>query len=291
MTPDTPLDGARWLLAHGFAVFPTDHPGTAQCTGIGRGHDPAVCTDRGKHPCVPFTRGFLTAPEQLQRIFGEQLRNVAVAVGECHGSDGARLIVVDSDRPGAIEDTADGYGQPHTPTMRVTTAKGHHDYYWLPAGVRLGNGLGELRGRFDGDVRAGNAYVIGPGSLHATGVVYTLTDPGRPPVPIPAWLLDALQRPAARPASVPAQHRGASGGRRSTALTGLVKFVLEAPQGERNSRLYWAACRAFERARQGQVDQRAVASALVDAASHIGLSEAEARSTVTSAYRSTGGNR
>lgn len=278
------LDGALWLISHGFAVFPADHPGTEHCTGLHRECDGT----RGKHPCVPFTRAYTLDEVQVRRWFDAQLRNVAVAVGACAGPAGTRLLVVDSDRPGAIEDTAAAHGQQHAPTMRVTTAKGAHDYYWAPAGARLGNGLGSLRGRFDGDVRGGNAYVIGPGSVHQTGVIYELADVEQPPVPLPVWLLDALQAPAVVPVARPANSavRQGSGG-----LVGLVRFVLASAQGQRNERLYWAACRAFEHARKGQLEPRAVATALVDAAAHVGLTEAEARSTVTSAYRSAGGTR
>ncbi|WP_452089422.1 bifunctional DNA primase/polymerase, partial [Bacillus wiedmannii] len=113
---------------------------------------------------------------------------------------GEQLLVIDSDRPGAIEDAAAALGHRHTPTMRVHTAQGHHDYYWAPASMKLGNSLGTLKGRFDGDVRAGNAYVIGPGSVHATGVVYELEDADRPPVAAPTWLLTALTtKPAPAP--------------------------------------------------------------------------------------------
>jgi hypothetical protein len=273
----TPLDGARWLTGRGFPVFPADHPGTAECTGLHRQCD----GQRGKHPAVPFTRTRTTDPRQVDRWFGEQLHNVAVPVGAVPGPDGARLLVVDSDRYGAIEDAAAAHGYRHTPTMRVMTAKGHHDYYWAPASLRLGNGLGALRGKFDGDVRAGNAYVIGPGSVHATGVVYELDDPEQPPVPAPAWLLTALTAPPAPmgPAPSSAPLGKAAGG----SVLPLIRYVLQAPAGQRNNRLYWAACRAFERS-AGQ--PRAVASALRDAALQAGLTEAEARHTITSAYRS-----
>ncbi len=189
----TPLDGALWLVRHGFAVFPADHPGLAQCAGIGRGHDSATCTDRGKHPAVPFTKGHTRDEEQVRQDFGTQLRNVGVYVGACTGPSGEQLLVVDSDRPMAIEDTAAALGQEHTPTMRVHTAKGYHDYYWAPADAKLGNRLGALQGVFDGDVRSGNAFVIGPGSVHATGVTYELEDADQPPVALPEWLLTALQ--------------------------------------------------------------------------------------------------
>lgn len=281
----TPLDGALWLVTHGFAVFPTDHPGLEQCAGIGRGHDPAACTDRGKHPCVPFTRAHTLDEDQVHASFGgRKPRNVGVAIGAClPGPDEARLLVVDSDRPGALEDAAATFGYRHTPTMRVTTAKGHHDYYWAPAGLELGNGLGQLRGKFDGDVRGSRGYVIGPGSTHATGVMYELADPEQPPAPAPPWLLTALQTPPA----VPAPRAAPPGGRRVYGdLLGLVTFVLESQAGERNTRLFWAACRAFEHAAAGRVQPSAVATALVDAATRIGLAEGEARTTVRSAYRS-----
>ncbi|WP_328920679.1 phage/plasmid primase, P4 family [Streptomyces sp. NBC_00208] len=206
MARATPLDGALWLVRHGFTVFPADHPGLVQCAGIGRGHEAATCTDRGKHPAVPFTKAHTLDEDQVRHDFDRgQLRNVGIAVGACSGPNGEQLVVVDSDRPGAIEDTARGLGRQHMPTMRVFTAKGYHDYYWAPAGVQLGNRLGALQGKFDGDVRAGNAFVIGPGSVHATGVSYELEDADQPPVALPEWLLTALQaRPAAPAATAPA---------------------------------------------------------------------------------------
>jgi hypothetical protein len=287
----TPLDGALWLIGHGFPVFPVDHPGTPQCTGVGRGHDPATCTDRGKHPCVPFTRAHTLDEDQVRRSIGGKLRNVGVPVGAVDGPDGTRLLVVDSDRPGALEDTAHTLGHQHTPTMRVHTAKGHHDYYWAPADVKLGNGLGALRGRFDGDIRAGNAYVVGPGSVHATGVIYELEDPDQPPVAAPDWLITALQAPAARvepaaPGDLRHPFWQRAGARRGSSLTRLVAFVLESREGERNGRLYWAAQKAFKHARAAQMDTRAVANALRDAATRVGLSTAEAEHTITSAYNS-----
>jgi hypothetical protein len=188
----TPLDGALWLVQHQFAVFPVDHPELAQCSGIGQGHDPTTCEQRGKHPSAPFTREHTTDPVKIRRLLAERPQNVGVYVGACTGPEGEQLLVMDSDRPGAIEDVAKAHGHEHTQTMRVFTAKGYHDYYWAPADVKFGNKLGSLEGRFDGDVRSGNAYVIGPGSLHQSGVIYTLENIEQPPEQAPAWLLEAL---------------------------------------------------------------------------------------------------
>ena len=269
----TPLDGALWLIQHGFAVFPCDHPGTPRCTGLHKTCDGS----RGKHPAVAFTRGWTLDEGKVRETFARGLRNPAVSVGACSGPEGVQLLVVDSDRPGAIEDVAGARGEQWPATMRVRTAKGHHDYLWAWSSLKLGNGLGSLQGQFDGDVRAGNAYVVGPGAVHATGVVYELEDPERPPVMAPAWLLRALLTKPQRPVRTTPYPRS-----ESRSLAGLVKFVADSAQGQRNSRLFWAACRAAE---AGVDDAPAV---LLDAAVHAGLAEAEARSTIASAFRTVG---
>ncbi|MFE2967863.1 bifunctional DNA primase/polymerase [Streptomyces sp. NPDC059340] len=268
----TPLDGALWLIRHGFAAFPCDHPELNRCAGLHKTCDGS----RGKHPAVAFTRGWTLDERRVYETFARGLRNPAVAVGACSGPDETRLVVVDSDRPGAIEDVASARGEQWPATMRVHTAKGYHDYLWAPAALHLGNGLGALQDQFDGDVRAGNAYVVGPGALHASGVLYELDDPERPPVMAPPWLLRALLTKPQRPVrqSYPRPE--------SRSLQGLVKFVADSTQGQRNSRLFWAACRAAE---AGVEDAPAV---LLDAAVHAGLGEAEARSTIASAFRTVG---
>lgn len=240
---DTPLDGALWLIRHGFAVFPVDHPGLQQCAGIGIGHDPATCEQRGKHPAVTFTKRHARDEELARQWFGlaQHPRNVGVFVGATTGPAGEQLLVVDSDQPGALEDVATALGEQHTPTMRVHTAKGHHDYYWAPAHLKLGNSLGTLKGRFDGDVRAGNAYVIGPGSVHATGVIYELDDPDQPPVAAPAWLLTALTTKPAPAAAGPASPVPLAPERLDAytrrALTDECDRIARAADGEQNNQL------------------------------------------------------
>ncbi len=60
--------------------------------------------------------------------------------------------------------------------LRVRTARGLHLYYPLSADSQMKNksrikvGTG---GRIGLDVRAQGGYVVGPGSLHASGVIYT----------------------------------------------------------------------------------------------------------------------
>lgn len=272
----TPLDGALWLIRHGFAVFPCDHPELNRCAGLHKACDGS----RGKHPAVAFTRAWTLDERHVHETFARGLRNPAVAVGACSGPNGTRLVVVDSDRPGAIEDVASARGEQWPTTMRVHTAKGHHDYLWAPAALQLGNGLGSLKGKFDGDIRAGRSYVIGPGALHVTGVLYELDDPEHPPVMAPAWLLDAL---VTKPTFAPQRARWQGSSRpASRSVSGLVAFVLDSTPGTRNNRLFWAACRAAE---AGVEDAQ---EALLGAAVQAGLAEAEARRTIASACRTVG---
>ncbi|MEU9657563.1 bifunctional DNA primase/polymerase [Streptomyces chartreusis] len=273
--PSVALDGALWLVRHGFPVFPCDHPQLKRCAGLHKTCDGS----RGKHPAVAFTRGWTLDERKVHETFARGLRNPAVAVGACSGPNGTRLLVVDSDRPGAIEDVASARGEQWPATMRVRTAKGHHDYLWYPDALKLGNGLGQLQGQFDGDVRAGNAYVVGPGAVHASGVLYELEADDRPPVLAPAWLLDAL---VTKPTFAARRTRWANASYpASSGVRGLVTFVLDSPQGTRNNRLFWAACRAAE-------DGQDAEDALLSAALQAGLSEREALATIRSAYKRTG---
>ncbi|MEV7833006.1 bifunctional DNA primase/polymerase [Streptomyces subrutilus] len=285
---ETPLAGALWLAQRQFAVFTADHPGAERCAGIGQGHDPATCTDRGKHPAEPFTKTSLRDDQQLRRLFAGPPRNVGVYVGGCAGPNGEQLLVMDSDRPRALEDTAEALGHQHTPTMRVHTAKGHHDYYWAPPGVRLGNGLGALRGKFDGDVRAGNAYVIGLGSVHATGVVYTLENPEQPPVAAPAWLLEALQTRASAPAG-PATDIVIPADRHDVYTRKVVQAecdaITRAADGEQNNAINTAAFSLGTLVGAGALTEGEARADLLAAARAGNHPEGRARATIDSGLR------
>ncbi|TWV42574.1 hypothetical protein FRZ03_19860, partial [Streptomyces misionensis] len=58
---------------------------------------------------------------------------------------------------------------------------------------------------------------------------------------------------------------------------------LTAPEGQRNTRLFWAACRACENGIGPDL-----AAPLIEAARRTGLPEHEARATIASAARATG---
>ncbi|GHF72884.1 bifunctional DNA primase/polymerase [Streptomyces griseosporeus] len=161
------------------------------------------------------------------------------------------------------------------PTVVVLTPSGGR-HLWLtgPADTAVPNSAGRLAPGID--IRGAGGYLVGPGSRTAHGV-YT-TAPGTAhlaPAPCPPSLLRLLLPPPR------AEHPA----RPSTAVhgQGLVQFVLGAHEGQRNTRLFWAACRAYENG-----IGPALLAPLIDAAVDTGLTEREARATIASAARLTG---
>lgn len=257
-------------------VFAVDHPGRPECGGSHRECD----GQRGKHPRGQWSRQATASPAVIRAMLAGGPWNLGIAAKQ------SGLLVVDEDRPGAFTAFAASIGQAVTPTFTVATAKGHHYYYRQEQGAPLGNGRGALAGHGI-DVRGGGAgnggYVVGPGSVHATGVIYSPADSAAPVLPVPGWLASAL-RPA-----VPAPRRVSGRPTTSASLKGLVRVVLEAKEGERNSVLYWSSCRAAGLVSEGRVDESTATAVLVDAAARVGLPEPEALRTVASGLKTAEG--
>ncbi|MEU1277013.1 bifunctional DNA primase/polymerase [Streptomyces sp. NPDC005805] len=172
---------------------------------------------------------------------------------------------------------------PDTVTV-LTPSGGRHLWLTGPPGVTVPNSASRLAPGID--IRGAGGYLVGPGSVTAHGAYRPA--PGSadlPPAPCPEALLRLIAPPhRPRPAPPTDGPRPAD----STVPTaaqgqGLVQFVLAARTGQRNTRLFWAACRAYE---HGFGD--ALSDALTDAAVRAGLPEREARATIASAARLTG---
>ncbi|WP_371548098.1 bifunctional DNA primase/polymerase [Streptomyces sp. NBC_00554] len=159
----------------------------------------------------------------------------------------------------------------------LTPSGGRHLWLSGPPDVAVPNSASRLAPGID--VRGAGGYLVGPGSRTEHGAYSTA--PGTAhfaPAPCPPALLRLLLPPPrhAKPSdSTPADVHGQG--------QGLIQFVLAAHAGQRNTRLFWAACRAYENG-----IGPALTPALIDAAVHTGLTLREARSTVASAARMTG---
>jgi hypothetical protein len=220
-----------------------------------------------------------TDPARIRALFAAAPR--ATGYGIACGLPPHHLIGVDLDTKtgtdsfAALRELARRHLFTIPATVIVLTPSGGR-HLWLsgPPDVVVPNSAGRLAPGID--IRGAGGYLVGPGS-HTDHGPYT-TAPGTArlaPAPCPPALLRLLLPPPRthHPASQPADGHG----------QGLIQFVLAAHEGQRNTRLFWAACRAYE-----DGIGPALVDPLVGAALSTGLSEREARATIASAARMTG---
>ncbi|MFE7049613.1 bifunctional DNA primase/polymerase [Streptomyces californicus] len=226
-----------------------------------------------------------TDPAAVRALFAAAPR--AAGYGIACGRAPHRLIGIDldvdpaygSDAAGSLRQLALQHLFTIPPTVTVLTPSGGR-HLWLtgPADATVPNSAGRLAPGID--IRGYGGYLVGPGSVTAHGR-YRLA-PGTAhlaPAPCPRALLRLLTQPRRPPTAT--RSTGPAPDRRGE---GLIQFVLAAHEGQRNTRLFWAACRAYEHG-----FGNALADALTAAAVRTGLPEHEARATIASAARLTTG--
>jgi hypothetical protein len=219
------------------------------------------CKPGSKEPDTPH--GFKDATTDPRRIRAwwraRPERNLAIATGE-PGPDVLDVDVRDAGSGFPAFNRAKRAGQLAGALALVRTPSGGlHAYY-------AGSGQPSARlPRHHIDYKARGGYVLAPPSA-VDGRPYELLD-HRPGTTRLDWqaVRQLLDPPRRRAAGLP----------RDGDVTRLAAWVAAQPHGNRNSGLYWAACRAV-----GDPD---AAEHLVSAAVAAGLAEAEARRTVTSA--------
>lgn len=237
-----------------------------------------------KGECGQFGHGVHDAsadPDRVHALFASA--PTAAGYGVACGTGRQPLVGLDLDRKNGLDGVAEltriakelNIAIPRTITVH-TPSGGLHLWFASPANQTVPNSAGRVAPGID--VRGTAGYLVGPGSRGRAGR-YSLAPwcHGTSPQPLPDALLPLLAPPKPKPAArFPSTQQPTS-----SSLTGLVRFVLDAGEGELNNRLYWAACRAFE----NDVDHNAVARALVEAAAIKGHPERSAARTVESARR------
>lgn len=277
MTADA-LTAALAYASHGWPVFPVAPTVDGRC---GCGWPADRCSSPGKHPLNKG--GCRTASTDREQITAWWTRwptaNVGVATGRAAG-----LAVLDVDGEQGRRSLAriEAEHGPLPGALTAITSRGCHLFYRWPTGLTIGSGLyGPGL-----DHRGEGGYIIAAPSVHPSGHVYRwLNESGHPEpwaLPLADWPLDALPVQKPQRSVVVPLHKPASAG----VLGGLVRAILEAPVGERNARLNWAAYRAGEHIRSGRLDQVQAVTALQLSAERIGLTAAETRATIASGIAS-----
>ncbi|MFH8992006.1 bifunctional DNA primase/polymerase [Streptomyces sp. NPDC017940] len=224
-----------------------------------------------------------TDPHRIRELFAAA--PWASGYGIACGLPPYHLIGIDldtksgTDAPAALRELALRHLFTIPETVVVTTPSGGR-HIWLsgPPGAVVPNSAGRLAPGID--IRGAGGYLVGPGSRTEHGVYSTVPGTAHlPPAACPAALLRLLAPGPRRRASPP----GVGDPADPQQGQGLVQFVLAAHEGQRNTRLFWAACRAYENG-LGE----ALTGPLTDAALQVGLTLREAHSTIASAARLTG---
>ncbi|MFG2333582.1 bifunctional DNA primase/polymerase [Streptomyces sp. NPDC048604] len=244
-----------------------DAPGTARCRGecglLGHGVHDATADPAGVRAL------FAAAPW-------------ATGYGIACGRPPHHLIGVDLDTKGetdavaALRELALRHLFTLPPTVTVLTPSGGR-HLWLsgPPDTVVPNSASRLAPGID--IRGTGGYLVGPGSVTAHGAYRLAEGAARlDPAPCPPALLALIAPPR------PARHRAGAPHEPPPRGAGLVHFVLAAHEGQRNTRLFWAACRAYENGLGDSLTEQ-----LIVAAVRTGLTEEEARATVASAARLT----
>lgn len=247
-----PVAAAQAYIAGGVAVLPLHSIRDGSCTcGSGTCHSP------GKHPLTRHGKDDATLDVGvLSEWFG---RWPGMNLG---GVPPQGVVVLDVDLRNDGDHTLAALEAEHgalPPTLTARTGSGGWHYWFTyngPSRGRLGDGI---------DIKSHTGYLVLPPSVHACGGTYRWTNT-KPAVPAPRWVRLRLNPPITRKALAT---QGAGN------VSNLVAFVLASPQGERNSRYYWACCRAHENG-----DDLAP---LIAAAESIGLDPHEAMATAQSA--------
>ncbi|SNS30915.1 AAA family ATPase [Sphingopyxis indica] len=155
--PASMLSMMKWFAKQGVPVFPIHSVADGICSCGDRD-----CDDQGKHPIGQLApKGCHSATTDLKvirkwhRAFPDMNYGVATK----------GLAVIDCDSREALDDFRRTYKP--APTFTVKTARGFHFYF-----------LGEMPARNGArpnlDVKSGpGCYVVGPGSIHLSGAVYS----------------------------------------------------------------------------------------------------------------------
>jgi hypothetical protein len=216
------------------------------------------------------TGGFkkATTDELVIREWWQRWPNALIGVPA-----GTKFVVVDPDLYHA--EAREWYGRANLPLTRTHITRNGGRHLFFKPNPAVGNTAGRIWPNVD--TRGIGGYVVwwpaeGLEVLHGD----VLAD-------VPQWIIRKLE-----PASeAPPRPRLAqlSNERQGAKLSGILRAVARAREGERNHLTFWGACRLAEMVGAGALGRDHAIALAVEAASRTGLSHSEALRTAQSAFR------
>ncbi|QJE00487.1 DUF3987 domain-containing protein [Massilia forsythiae] len=188
---------ALLMASHGHPVFPLYGIKNGKCT-CGN----ATCSDSGKHPRRSNSfKEATTNPTIINMWFKyEPELNYGVRLGQEIGHTGKMAVVVDVDRykvggAEALEELEKVHGRLPATVEVLTGAGGSHYYFLADCSLSFTDKLGK-----NIDLKV-NGYVVGPGSVHASGRRYEMEASsdlfeGQVMTDLPQWVPDNFSKSA-----------------------------------------------------------------------------------------------
>ena len=194
----SPAHAQAILMASlGHAVFPLHGMKNGKCT-CGN----IDCPSPGKHPRRPNSfKEANTNPAIINTWFNQEPElNYGVRLGQEIGNTGKMAIVVDLDRykvggAEALEALEAIHGRLPETVEVLTGADGSHYFFWADCSLTFAGKMGT-----NIDLKV-NGYVVGPGSIHASGRRYEMEASsdlfeGQAIADLPQWVIDKFSKPA-----------------------------------------------------------------------------------------------
>jgi putative DNA primase/helicase len=274
---------AHRYVSSGWSVFPvaTIKDGHCSC------RDGKKCKRPGKHPLTKSgVKDATKKPEKIDEWWDKWAdANVGIATGsasgvfvlDIDGAEGKASLRALEARHGALPKT-----------VTVKTGRGRH-YYFRCDAVGVRNRAGHPGPGID--IRGDGGYVIGPASVHVSGVTYRFVEGrGLGEVKVaaaPPWLLEeaaaiAPKTGAAQLIPVPASQIDRARRYAEAAVRQEAQRVEKAPIHQRNNTLNVAAFSLGQLLPYGIVDEVVVTTALGNAGAKAGLDEEEIQKTLAS---------
>ncbi|BEQ13874.1 phage/plasmid primase, P4 family [Desulfoferula mesophila] len=248
------------------------------------------CNKPGKHPRVKnWPKVATDDPRQIEEWWGQWPdANVGILTGRASG-----IFVLDVDPKNGGDESLDQllqqYGPLPSTVISNTGGGGKHIVFAYPPNSDIGNSAGRIGPGLD--IRGDRGQIVAPPSIHALGGVYAWDkDHHTDDVAIadaPPWLLKLLQKGTKpkhpRKETLPVQAP------RATALPEALKklrleaqIIASASPGSRNDQLNKGAFLTGQILESGGLDEKMVASSLLQAALAAGLPKAESLDTINS---------